>query len=97
MSKVQSNTIFIIIFLSILLVASRAVKPFAHEGKVITSFEGIPKTIGSWTSVDHEFDEDVKKALPGSSLLWRDYTDNDGNVVTVAIVYGTALGIFHQP
>ncbi|MCL6520214.1 MAG: EpsI family protein [Armatimonadetes bacterium] len=97
MSKIQSNVIFLVIFFAILLAAARLVKPFAHEGRVVTSFEGIPKTIGSWTGVDRQFDEEVKKQLPGSSLLWRDYTDRDGNIVSIAIVYGTALGIFHQP
>lgn len=95
-SKVQSNALLLIVALSLTLAVVYGVKPIGNE-RNRTDFSMIPKEIDGWTSVDQKFDEETIKGLPQSDLLLRTYSNELGEQVTLAIVYGTDLGDFHQP
>lgn len=98
MSKIQLHAYIVIAILGLALLATKAVKPLALEGRPNTKFQKIPLELKGWVGSDARFDEQTYKLLPTCSLLLRYYEHEDAIApVELVIVYGTDLGDFHQP
>lgn len=98
MSRFQAHAVLLIILCSLTLAFTRSVAP-TDKTRVSTEFAEIPLEFGDWVIFsDTGFDDETKRLLPSSSLMYRWYEHEEVDVkVGLAIVYGVDLGNFHQP
>jgi len=98
MSRFQAHAILLIVLCSLALGFTWSVAP-SEKNRVTTDFARIPLEFGHWVIYDDTgFDEETKRLLPSSSLMYRWYEHDEADVkVGLAIVYGVDLGNFHQP
>ena len=97
MSKIQLQAYSLVVLMALSVIVTKAGRVAIKESPPKTQFELIPMDIGAWTGVRAEFDETTKEALPTASLLLRYYAHEDFPYTSLAIVYGTDIGDFHQP
>lgn len=69
----------------------------AQPGRIDEDFSCIPMEIGKWHGENLEKDIFAMQILSTTSILSRQYTNDDGEVVVLSIVYGRELSDFHQP
>jgi len=96
MRSIQRNAACVAAISILLAALSLFVRPTMILGRVVESFDAIPKSVGGWTG--HDVDPgSAPQLLPNSSILMRDYHTAKGQGANLTIVYGLDIADIHNP
>ena len=56
-----------------------------------------PLDVGAWSGKDRKYPPGIYKALPGSNILLREYSDPVESIVSLTIISSPFLSNFHNP
>jgi EpsI family protein len=96
MRAVQRNAVGVAVILVVFAALTFFIRPTTLLGRVVESFDGIPKVLGEWNGRDLD-STSAAAALPNSSTLFRDYYDSSGRRANLTIVYGLDIADIHKP
>ena len=96
MRQVQANALCIVAISVAFACMTVLVRPVTILGRVVESFDSIPREVGSWTGHDADTAQS-ERLLPNSSVLMRDYVNDSGRWANLTIVYGLDVADIHKP